>query len=63
MYISERLIEELIDSGIITDTLCDRIKAKLIIRDTLIKVHEEAVLSTVMAGNKKSFVAPPFLDL
>jgi len=62
MYKSEKLIEELISAGIITDKLCDKVKARLIIRQTLIEIHNEAVLETVMAHNKATFVAPQYLD-
>jgi hypothetical protein len=63
MYKSDKLIEELIKANIITDKLCDKVKARLIIRQTLIEVHNEAVLATVMANNKRKFIEPSFTDM
>jgi hypothetical protein len=63
MYKSEKLIGELISAGIITDKLCDKVKARHIIRQYMIEIHNEAVQSTVMACNKKHFAEPQFFDL
>jgi hypothetical protein len=59
---SENLINELISAKIITNRLCDRRKAQLIIRDTLCQVHREAVESTIIAKNKREFIYPQFND-
>jgi hypothetical protein len=60
---SEKLIEELIKSGAFTDRLCDKVKAKSIILKMLSEVHNEAVLATVMANNKRKFIEPIYTDL
>jgi hypothetical protein len=62
MYKSEKLIEELISAGIITNQFCDKIKARLIIRQYMIEQHNESVQATVIACNKKTFKAPEFTD-
>lgn len=62
-YKSEKLIEELISAGIITNKFCDKAKARLIIRQSLIETHNEAVQATVMASNRQTFVEPPFTDM
>lgn len=62
MLKSEALIQELIDAKIITDKLCDKYKAQLIIRHFFCAIHQEAVLATVIATNKKTYVEPQFFD-
>lgn len=62
-YKSEKLIEDLISAKIITDKLCDKVKARLIVRQYMIELHNEAVQATVMASNKLKFVTPEFTDL
>ena len=59
---SERLIEDLIKAKIITNRLCDRRKAQLIIRDYFCKVHKEAVEKTEIAKNKLTYTPPNFYD-
>lgn len=58
---SEILIEKLIAAGI-QIRLCDRVKAKDIIKQYLAELHNESVQSTIMASNKLKFVMPPFSD-
>jgi len=61
-YLSDKLIDELYEDKNVMMTLCDRIKAKKIIRDYFIRVHNEAVESTVMASNKSVYVKSNFTD-
>lgn len=63
LFRSEKVIDSLISAGIITDKLCDRIKARDIIKEYLVETHNEAVLKTVMAHNRPRFVAPDYTDL
>lgn len=56
------LINDLIEAKIISDKLCDKAKAKHIIRKYFCDVHSEAVNATVMACNKKQYVSPNFYD-
>lgn len=61
-YLSDDLIDSLEDD---TDTkfkLCDRRKMQKTIRDYFIRVHNEAVESTVIASNKPHYVKPNFED-
>lgn len=62
MHRSERLIQDLIDAKIITNRLCDRRKAQLIIREYFCQVHKEAVEKTIIAKNKPNYREPNFND-
>lgn len=61
MYLSEKLIAELREAKIIKANICET-KAKLIIRQFFIKIHYDAVLNTIIATNKKTYVEPQFTD-
>lgn len=62
MLKSESLISELIEAKIITNKLCDRYKAQLIIRHFFCEVFKEAVEKTVIAKNRQNYIEPNFLD-
>ncbi|CAK0771632.1 hypothetical protein CCP3SC1AL1_570011 [Gammaproteobacteria bacterium] len=59
---SEQLLNELIEAKIITNKLCDRYKAQMIVRHYFCEVFKEAVEKTIIAKNKKQFIYPEFLD-
>lgn len=59
---TENLISELIEAKIINDKLCDKAKAKLIIRKFFCDIHKEAVSATVMACNRQKYIEPNFFD-
>lgn len=61
--ISDNLIDELIKEKIITNRLCDRRKAQLIVREYLCLVYKNAVSETVIACNKQKYIEPKFFDL
>lgn len=62
MYKSDKLLADLVEAKIIPNTFC-KTKAQLIIRQHLCEIHNEAVLQTVMACNKKTFIQPIFDDI
>ncbi len=61
MYKSEKLLADLVEAKIIPKTFC-KTKAQLIIRQHFCELHNEAVLQTVIANNKKVFKHPIFDD-
>ncbi len=61
MHKSEKLLTDLADAKIITNDY-DKAKAQLIIRQYFCDIHNEAVLETVMASNKKVFIHPNYHD-
>lgn len=61
-YLSEKLLDELYEDKNVMMTILDRNKAQKIIRNYFIRVHNEAVESTVMASNKSVYKKPNFTD-
>lgn len=61
MYLSEKLIKDLVEAKIIPKDY-DKAKTQLIIRQHFCNIHNEAVLQTVMATNRPNFKHPQFFD-
>jgi len=61
-YLSDELIDSLEDDIDTKFKLCDKRKMQKTIRDYFIRVHNEAVESTIMASNKSVYVKPNFED-
>jgi hypothetical protein len=61
-YLSDQLIERMKADGHTHPKLCDEVALRKLIRGFFIRVHEDAVDSTLIAKNKKNFERPNFDD-